>query len=172
VGLFIGISLILSFAHPNFHLSRILEVVVTNHNDFVKISHGNNLIHFNRLEPTWMSMIINSPWAMISGLFRPFPGEGQGVLEFAASVENLFLLLLVVSAVIKFRKMFVPPWPVIALAALSYCVVLCVFLALSSPNLGTLSRYRIGFLPFFVFLVSYRNPWVHWIFSRWESKRF
>jgi hypothetical protein len=31
---------------------------------------------------------------------------------------------------------------------LFYVVFLCVFLALSTPNFGTLSRYRIGFTPF------------------------
>jgi hypothetical protein len=38
-----------------------------------------------------------------------------------------------------------------------------VFLALSTPNFGTLSRYRAGFLPFFVFVIAYRNPIVEWV---------
>jgi len=35
--------------------------------------------------------------------------------------------------------------------------VLAVFLALSTPNFGTLSRYRVGFIPFFVFLTACGN---------------
>jgi hypothetical protein len=37
-------------------------------------------------------------------------------------------------------------------------MLLAIFLALSTPNFGTLSRYKIGFFPFLVFLTLYKNP--------------
>jgi hypothetical protein len=161
--LFLGIGVVLSFTHPNFYLSRFLEVIVSNNGEFEAISDPGNLIHYYQFEQSWTSIMINSPWALISGLFRPQIGEGQGLLGWAASIENFFLLVLFVGALLNFKKGFAFSQLVILSAALSYCIVLCVFLALSTPNFGTLSRYRVGFLPFFVFVTAYRNPIVVWL---------
>jgi hypothetical protein len=139
---FAGAGILASFSHPNFCLTTFLNVLVTNHDDFIKISGGKNLIHYYHLAPEWQSVLLNSPWALVSGIFRPFVGEGNGLLGLVASLENCVLLVLFLYA------------------ALSYIIVLCIFLALSTPNLGSLSRYRVGFLPFFVFLVTYKNPWL------------
>jgi hypothetical protein len=147
-----------SFLHPNFYLYRFLEVVMVNHDAFVPLSSNQNLIHFYELRPTVSSMAINAPWALMSGIFRPFIGEGQGTLGLIASLENFLILILAVSFVWINRKRIREPLTVLFLTAMSYCVVLCVFLALSTPNLGTLSRYRVGFLPFLIFILAYRNP--------------
>ena len=158
ITLFLGVGVLLSFTHPNFYLHRFAEVIFSNHNEFVAISNPENLIHYFRFDQTWTSIIMNSPWALVSGLFRPLPGEGLGPLGWAASVENLFLLVLFAGALLKFRRGMATSYPILLLAALSYCIVLCVLLALSTPNFGTLSRYRVGFLPFFVFVIAYSNP--------------
>jgi hypothetical protein len=39
--------------HPNFYPNRFLDVLITNHNDFVAISKSSTLIHFYQLESTW-----------------------------------------------------------------------------------------------------------------------
>ncbi len=39
------------------------------------------------------------------------------------------------------------------LALLLYTVLLATLLALSSPNFGTLLRYKVGFLPFLAYLL-------------------
>ena len=160
---FFGIGMLLSFMHPNFYLDQFLTVIISNYNDFAELSDPKNLIHYYQLEGTLTSLLINSPWALLSGLFRPMIGEGQGLLGFAASVENFLLLILFIGALLNLKKMFTSSHKVILWAAISYCMVLCVFLALSTPNFGTLSRYRVGFLPFFVFLMAYCNPIVNWI---------
>lgn len=168
MSLWVGIFLIListvSLMHPNFYLSRFLDVLVTNHNDFVKISKPEGLIHYYTLTADWWSVCINAPWALISGLFRPFVWEAAGVTAVLASIENLFLLVLVVSSM--FRKRTTPANQLLFYSALVYIVLLCIFLALSTPNLGSLSRYRIGFTPFLVFLICYRNPLLQYLFDR------
>jgi hypothetical protein len=160
ISIFVGAGLAASFTHPNFCLTRFLEVLVANHNDFVAISGGRNLIHYHQLSAGWQSVAINTPWALASGLFRPFVGEGNGLLGLVASLENCVLLVLFVSALVPFRFKFEGADNIFLYAALSYIIVLCIFLALSTPNLGSLSRYRVGFLPFFVFLVTYKNSWL------------
>lgn len=161
-----GIGMLLSFMHPNFYLDQFLGVIISNYNDFAELSDPKNLIHYYQLEGTLTSMLINSPWALFSGLFRPVIGEGHGLLGFAASMENFLLLILFIGASLNFKKLFTSSHHIILWTAISYCVILCVFLALSTPNFGTLSRYRVGFLPFFAFLIAYRNPLVAWIFRQ------
>jgi hypothetical protein len=146
-----GVSLL----HPNFHLDRFLEVLITNHNDFVKISDDDGLIHFNDFHASWGSVVLNSPWALFSGLFRPFIWEASGMTAVLAALENLVILILFMSALTGINRTV--SQRLLLFSAVMYVALLCVFLALSTPNLGTLSRYRVGFLPFFIFVISYRN---------------
>jgi hypothetical protein len=166
VALFFGIGMLLSFSHPNFYFDQFLEMVISNYDDFAAISDPNNLIHYFHLHATWTSLLMNSPWALLSGLFRPVIGEGHGLMGLFASIENLLVLVLFLGAVRNMKKALISSDQIILMAALSYCIVLCVFLALSTPNFGTLSRYRTGFLPFFVFVFAYRNPIVEWVSNK------
>jgi hypothetical protein len=154
--LFVLICTIASQVHPNFYFSRFLQVIVSNHDAFVQISKPEGLIHFYNLDASWWSMVINSPWALLSGLFRPWLGEASGFTGLMAAFENLFLLVLLLSNF--FRKSWRTHYGLLLTAILVYVALLCVLLALSTPNLGTLSRYRVGFLPFFVFVIAYGNP--------------
>lgn len=161
--IFLSLASLASLSHPNFYLSRFLDVLISNHNDFLKISRPDGIIHYYNLTASWWSIFINSPWAFLSGLFRPFVWEASGLTSLLASFENLFLMVLVVASF--FRK-----WPrskdLLLLSSAVYIILLCIFLALSTPNLGTLSRYRTGFLPFFIFIISYRNPLLDYFSDR------
>ena len=64
-----------SFTHPNFYLSGFLDVIHSNHDEFVAISKPDNLIHFPRPVEGWVDVVFNAPWALFSGLFRPLPFE-------------------------------------------------------------------------------------------------
>lgn len=143
-----------SYLHPNFSLHRVLEVIVSNNEAFVQLSAATDVIHFYNLEATWLSVIINTPWALFSGLFRPFVWEATNLMQAFASLENLLVLIL---TIVSFRGLvlaFKSEHRLLILAIVIYCVLLCVFLSLSSPNFGTLARYRVGFLPFFILLVT------------------
>ena len=154
---FCVLSILVSFTHPNFYMDRFLTVIVGNHNEFIRISRPDNLIEYYNLSPEWSSIIVNSPWALWSGLFRPMVFEASSVTGFVAALENLLLIILVVWK-LKSLRMPLAENRVIAFTAMMYVIVLCVFLALSTPNLGTLSRYRVGFLSFFVLMILVDHP--------------
>ena len=156
--LFLTICLGVSFIHPNFYLERLLEVVLENYNQFALVSKQNGMIHYYQLSATWSSMFLNAPWAIFSGLFRPFIFESVNLLQVLSGIENLFLLLFFITSLGSVRLIPSSPFRLIVFGAIVYVLLLCVFLAISTPNLGTLSRYRIGFLPVFLFLISYHNP--------------
>ncbi|HCW07865.1 MAG TPA: hypothetical protein DGG95_10940, partial [Cytophagales bacterium] len=163
VFLFTLIGVGFSFVHPNFYLHRFLEVIVSNHDAFVSLSNHTNLIHFHHLTPSISSIIINTPLALFSGIFRPMLGEGNGVMGTLASIENLLILILFFSAIASLKRKTRPATVILTAALISYCIVLCIFLALSTPNLGTLSRYRVGFLPFLIFVFAYQNRLVEFV---------
>lgn len=153
-----------SFLHPNFYLDRFLEVLITNHDDFIRISDDDGLIHFYKLHSSWPSVIINAPWALISGLLRPFLWEASGIMAMLAALENLLITVLLLTSL--YRITTIGKHRLLLLSTCIYIALLCIFLALSTPNLGTLSRYRIGFLPFLIFILTYRNPLVAFLMNR------
>lgn len=148
-----------TFLHPNFSLNKLLIVIAANNKIFMDACTPDDVIHFYDLQPTWSSMLVNSPWALISGLFRPFVWEANTIFKFITGLENLVLLILAIFSLRYFRGVFTSRYRLLILSTLLYCVVLSIFLALSTPNFGTLARYGVGFLPFLVLLVS-SQPWI------------
>jgi hypothetical protein len=153
----------ISFTHPNFYPDRFLNVIVSNSQEFYAISDPDDLIYYNSLQPTLQSVLINAPWALFSGLFRPFLWEARTIFQIIISLENTILLVLTLSALGNIKRMFTSPIRLILISMIVYVVALCIFLALSTPNFGTLSRYRVSFLPFFVLLISIENPLLTWM---------
>lgn len=135
--------------HPNFEPSVFFEVIVTNYNLLHAMSAPDDVIYYHNLQPTIESIALNMPWALISGLFRPFFWEASTVLQLLASLENLVLVVLTIFAVFNLSRYVKSAHRLKLVTLLAYVVLLCIFLALSTPNFGTLSRYRVGFLPYF-----------------------
>ena len=157
--------------HPNFEPGYFQEVIVLNYNDYLKLSDSNDVIHYHDLTPDTWSMIRNSPLALISGLFRPFIWEPNNPIQVVAGFENLVILVLFISSLYQLKRIVSSNDGPLAIAAMVYTVLLCVFLSLSTPNLGTLSRYRVGFLPFFVFLITFKNPLTDWVVNIIQKKK-
>ncbi len=161
--LFFILCLGVSLLHPNFYPERILQVVIENNQAFAAHSDPDDLIHYGILEPTWESVIVHAPWALVSGLFRPFLWEADSLLKFAVALENGLILVLCLSSFGRIGDFLRSQNRVITLSVMVYVFLLCVFLALSTPNLGSLARYKVGFLPFLVFLLTYKNPLIRYV---------
>lgn len=158
---------VVTFVHPNFYPQRIFEVVVENYEAFDEKSDPDKMVHFNNLKPEIGSMLLHAPWALISGLFRPFIWEASNVFQLVVSLENLLLIFLTALAFRNVTKLTASPDRLLLFSILVYCAMLCVFLTLSAPNFGTYARYRVGFFPYFVMLVMYNSP-----LDRWFAKLF
>ena len=150
--LFAGFLIIATNLHPNFYASRFLEVIYHNNLDFTRLSEPPRLVQYLDLEDSPGSILRNTPAALIAGLFRPFVWESFNALSLLASLENLALLVLVLQALPSLRVLPRSASRVLVISMIVYVVLLVSFLALSTPNFGTLSRYRIGALPALVIL--------------------
>ena len=156
-----GVTLV----HPNFYLENFLQVLVENYNQFIRISPQGIVIYY-QLEPSWWSVFLNSPLALVSGLFRPFIWEANNFLQMIVAIENLFVFILFTTTFIRFRSIGQSPHRLLIFSVVVYIVILCVFLSLSTPNLGTLARYKVGFQPFLVFILLANNVVIDWIILR------
>jgi hypothetical protein len=152
-----------SFLHPNFSFGIFFEVIVSNNEAYNKLSSADDLIAYHNLSPDAGSILLNTPLALISGLFRPFIFEAGNPFQLIAGIENLVILVIVILSLKRVTAMWKSEHRILILAMLVFVFLLCVLLALSTPNFGTLSRYRIGYLPFFLLLVLTDNPVVTWL---------
>ncbi|MBC8109901.1 MAG: hypothetical protein H7Y04_02455 [Verrucomicrobia bacterium] len=143
-----------TFLNPNLYFSNFLQALVANHNKMLQYSPKSLAIQFSDLEPEVFSLLKNLPLALVSGLFRPFFWECRTVFQWVMGIENFFLLIWTIQAILnkKFNQI-----SLLGLAGLTYILLLAMLLAFSSPNLGTLARYKVVFLPFLVYLLSFRK---------------
>ena len=105
------------------------------------------------LEPTWISLISNAPRALWTGLFRPGIWEVYNLFQGLEAGLHLLLLALSAISLPYFRKVSAPS--LLIISTILFIMVLATALPLSTPNFGSLSRYRVAYTPFFAFLVAY-----------------
>jgi hypothetical protein len=145
---------------PNLHPQRFLEVIASSNQAFVEISAPEDLISYPDLQPTAWNMLKYMPRAIFSGLFRPFLWEAGNFLQLLAAFENLVILIIFLYSLKSVKKIFHSPDRLLIFSMLIYILLLAAFLALSTPNFGTLARYRVGFISFFALLITADNPLV------------
>lgn len=146
-------TLIASFIHPNLRLNNIMHVVVENNALFNQISDPGDLITYNDLSASWKGILRNIPVALFSGLFRPLTGDVTGFPQNLAAIENVVLLILALISLAGVFRINVSNNGIFVIALLLYIIASAILLAMSTPNFGTLVRYKSGFMPFFVYLI-------------------
>jgi hypothetical protein len=152
-------GVLLSFLHPNIVLNALPEALYNNYILIIQASPKNSVVELG-LEPNWWSILQNSPQALYLGLFSPMPWDSQNWQMILVSIENVLLMSLLIVVIWKMiQKKYTQTLDSNFLIMLFvYISIMAVFLALSSPNFGALSRYRCGFSPFLWYVVlSYMN---------------
>jgi hypothetical protein len=143
----------ISFFHPNFYPERLLRVIAENYEAYYALSAPEDLIHFRVLTQPVAWVLVNAPWALISGLFRPFIWEAHNLFQGVVALENTVLLAAFATCIFSVKPVLTSPHRMLFFACAVYVVALSVFITLSTPNFGTLSRYRLGYLPYFIFML-------------------
>ncbi|HSZ71877.1 MAG TPA: hypothetical protein VK750_04320, partial [Cytophagaceae bacterium] len=94
-----------------------------------------------------------APQAIIVALFRPFLWEVRNSTMLIAALENTWILFLTLYVFIKtgmmrsFRIISKDPTLIFCFV---YCFILALIVGLSSGNYGTLVRYKVPLIPFYV----------------------
>ncbi len=144
---------IASLLHPNLRLDNIMDVIVSNNRLLVQMSNPEDLIHFVNLDSSFLSFARNIPTAIFAGLFQPLAWEAGGFPKIIAGIENVIILVFAILAFINILRINISNNGILVVAAIAYIVISASFLALSTPNMGTLARYKVGFIPIFVYLI-------------------
>jgi hypothetical protein len=79
------------------------QAVVDKQQSFLMLQGGASTIPIKELEPTLASFVKNTPQAITLSFLRPYPGDVEHLLSFAASFE-INLLLILFLAFLFFRK--------------------------------------------------------------------
>jgi hypothetical protein len=102
------------------------------------------------LDGSWGSMLRLMPQAINVSLFRPYLWEVKNVLMLFSALESLFMLFLFGRLFIfrqGFRRVLDDPF-------LTFCLLFALLFAfavgVSTANFGTLMRYKIPMIPFFL----------------------
>jgi hypothetical protein len=155
-----GVLLLATLLHPSLHLDHLARSLVRNYAQMAEATDIDNLVYYP-LEPTGAGLLACVPRALGAALFLPMPWHWHGnPLKLLVGLENLAVLGLVAYRLariwqdLRAKRAVVPghTWPLV-LAAVGYVGLLAVMLALATANLGTLLRYKNGFVPFLVALL-------------------
>jgi len=158
IGAILFIGTILTFLHPNFSPARILNLIHENHLIMLDRSAPGHAIRFFKAEDPFLNFIINIPVSLSGGLFMPLLWQG---VNFFARVTGLINTVLLVFFIVKLIEVFRSghhPISILGISVAIYIVVLAILLAYTTPNFGTLERYKTSYIAFFTLWVLYENP--------------
>jgi hypothetical protein len=139
----------LQFLHPWLEPGKLPQTIYNNYQQILN-STGKSFTGL-ALEPTYASLYKNAVFGLFTSLYRPFLWEDIGILSWAYRLENLALLLLSIISLIYIRKTRVDKY---AQAIIIFSFAMALILSFTTPNFGTLYRYKSSFLPYFVMIIS------------------
>jgi hypothetical protein len=154
VGVLAGGAWLASEVSVAFRLNKFTNQVVRIYARHYNASQGRPHFEYPDLRPTTESILYHAPMAVVNAVTRPWLGESRQWRYVAGGIENAVLLALLVGAMLAawYRKSGWLPYG-LGLALVIQCLALAVLLGLSTPNLGSLSRYRSELVPFMVLLL-------------------
>jgi hypothetical protein len=99
------------------------------------------------LQPNLFSFIKNAPVALFTVLFRPFPWKARSPIIAMASLENVFILLIILTCVLHPLPLKQIKWEYV-LFCLSFVLIQFLIIGETTPVLGAIARYKVPALPF------------------------
>jgi hypothetical protein len=110
------------------------------------------------IDPSVSGLLLHSPVAVFTCLFRPFIWESRKIFILFSALESMLLLCCTMYVLVKlkffgfFREMFDNPYILISFLM---AILFALIIGFTTYNFGTIARYRIVLLPFYFFtLVS------------------
>ena len=138
------------FAFGIFRAS-IFELIFYTHRLFGEL--GETDFYFSSLSEHGASFLPYLPEAMLHGIFLPLPWQVPGFFPMIEALGNCFVLGMTVWLIYTWMKnKTVEFWQI---ALFLNCFASAVAFAYSTPNWGTLARYKVYYMPTLYFLFFY-----------------
>jgi len=114
---------------------------------------GEGVIAVGSSSSSLASQVPFLPLALVNSLFRPFPFESPSLTAIGASAETATLLVVFLMILWRFRLSAVRQELLgspLLVASLTFTLLFGIAVGLVTKNLGSLSRYRMPMIPFYV----------------------
>jgi hypothetical protein len=153
-----------------FRLDAIIETSAQNRSMYEGFSE--------KYEGSYFSLGTSNPYLIIpngiaAALFRPFLWEANSITAILSSLESLFFLYLTIFYMYKkgikgfFRDIFKHP---VLVMCLMFSLVFAAAVGSTALNFGSLSRYKIPALPFYLGMLLILHQEAGLQFPRWFKK--
>lgn len=105
------------------------------------------------IQPTPMGLLKKMPIGFVATLYRPFLWEARKPIMLLSALESLFILLFTLFVLIKagpgaFVKQII--FNPIVFLCMGYSIIFASLVGITSLNFGTLARYRVPVIPFYL----------------------
>lgn len=138
-------------ALSKFSMDNILESSDYSRRIFERQGGRGSSFQFSTTNP--VLLILNG---LVATFFRPFPWEVNSFIVLFSAAESLLFLALMIylfskkGIVAPFRKIFGTP---ILIMSFTFAIIFAISVGISTTNFGSLSRYKIPCLPFYLMFV-------------------
>lgn len=136
-----------------FSLNNVMDYAVTVQQDLKREEYKGSSFDIGNFDASFGSMAGKAPQAINGALFRPYIWEANNPVMLISSIENLFLLILSLRILFKLRIIhffrIITNDPVL-LFSISFAILVAFAVGVSTSNFGTLVRYKIPALPFYL----------------------
>jgi len=137
-------------------IDAMLETAQIIQDDLKQDYYQGNTFDIGAFEPTIPGVLSKAPQALLAGIFRPFIWESKNIVMLLSGIESIVLIILMVYVLT--RKKSIGIFKIInqdsfLKSAVAFFMVFAFFVGLTTSNFGSLVRYRIPALPFFLILI-------------------
>jgi hypothetical protein len=115
------------------------------------------------LDGTWQSMLRLMPAAINVSLFRPYLWEIKNPLMLLAGIESFVILIITFWFLIYKKRLLVVFDDPFLVFCLIFSILFAFAVGVSTANFGTLMRYKIPMMPFFLIVLIRIENKMHWI---------
>lgn len=144
---------------PRYHISKLAATARMTAYDIrygwgARTGEGSGYT-LGELDGSWQSMIALGPQAINISLFRPYLWEVSNPLMLLSALEGLVFLILTLHLVVRIRwKLFSYLRMPNVLFCLVFALVFAFAVGVSTFNFGTLSRYKIPMMPYYMLAIG------------------
>ena len=139
----------------NLALDKLAETVKTQQNNFINMAEQaeSSFSLGVEFDGSNSSLVRMAPAAIVATLFRPYLWESKKLSTLLSSLESLTLMIFTVYVFFRagpltfFSSIFRDP---MVMFCFSFSVLFALFVGATTLNFGTLVRYKIPCMPFFV----------------------
>ncbi len=152
---YISFSEKIDAALGSYAIEKLMDTMKEQQQSYQNLEEGESGSTFDigKMEPTFSGFLKKMPVGIAATLYRPFVWETRKLVMLFSALESLLFLWFTIYVMIKtgffrfFKILFNDPF---IFLCIFYSLIFATLVGISTPNFGTLARYRIPVIPFYL----------------------